>query len=219
MAGLQNPQFPVDIPEDPGHGGLAGTGIPGEDAVIGDGGHLEPLLLAGLDDLGVIYEFVDLGLDLLQSDHAVQFGQSLFEGPFGLLSGFLRHVGTDGGSSAFLPGIVFLLRGSSRLPRFGPRFGGVDLYGRQEAQQNGKDPGAAPGEPLVVFEPLDCEGDHRTHQTEEEGVSHGAARRFFRQNEKNDDGHEEEKTASDPGIFHERALLFERVLNYCFRRE
>ena len=104
MAFFEDAERLEDASHDPGDGGLAGAGVAGEDAVIGDRGNFESLRFAGLHDFGVIHQLMDLGLDFPQTDHAVQFAQHLLHGNFLLFDDrFGRdHIGGGQAHQLFL---------------------------------------------------------------------------------------------------------------------
>ena len=99
----QDPQLPVDVPQNPRHGGFPRPGIARKDAVIGERGSLEALFFPRLNDFRIVHKFMDLRLDIGKPHHIVQLLERLFQRPLFLrrTHPFRRRAG-DGGSFPFL---------------------------------------------------------------------------------------------------------------------
>ena len=210
MARLEYSQFPVDIAENPRHGGLAGSGIAGEHAVVRHLRDFEPLLAASLNDLGVIDQLVDLRLHLLQTDHPIQLRHRLLQGPAGTVG---MRLPLSGGyllrslrRLVVCPGSVFSIRPRVRFFKPVPRL--LRNIGRyQQASCDADDPERGPYEPLEAIETLDERGYRKQRNAQQRGERDDVDAATLRHDCRDYYGYEYEQSASDARILHFAVLL------------
>ncbi len=164
VPGGDHTQFPVDLADQPGHGGLGRTGIAREHQVPAARGQLEP----GLAALAVHVHLGDHrphpALDRLQADHGVQFGQQL--GQFALAA-TLAHAHTGVGGRGQVLGEQRVQLGRAGVGRGGQPGGLAADAGLQQLAGR-----AAVGETLAPADPRDAPGQ-RGDQLRRERVALG----------------------------------------------
>ena len=75
LALAEHPHRPIDLGQQPGHGGLARAGVAHEDQVQGHGGHRQVGLLPQLAHLYQVDKALHIFLYLVQAAQAVQLSQ------------------------------------------------------------------------------------------------------------------------------------------------
>ena len=89
----------IELRHQSGDGGFAGTGVPGEDQVTGDGGDFHPPFLPDLSDFDKVHQAADVLLHALQSYQGVQLRQQALQ-RFFLLRFHGLYVGEGPGGGA-----------------------------------------------------------------------------------------------------------------------
>ena len=88
----EHPHRPIDLGQQPGHGGLARARVAQKDQVQGHGWHGQVGLLAQLSHLHQVDQALHVLLHLVQAAQAVQLGEQLVQGGQGLLLGLFLSL-------------------------------------------------------------------------------------------------------------------------------
>ena len=150
MALGEDAQGAVELAHDPGHGGLAGARVAGEDQMEAHVRALHPPLLAQLPDLHQIHQTVYVLFHHLQADELIQLRHGLLQSGPRLLLGRVLGGRRGGGPAVLGSGVSAQGQGGEGIAGGSLRVGRLILRRRTEEVVE-KSPGPVTADHLVKF--------------------------------------------------------------------